>query len=355
MTEINPIAPVMVTGATGYLAGVVVKQLLEAGYVVHAPVRDPDNADKVKHLNAVAAGCSGQIHYFKADLMVEGSYNEAMQGCELVIHTASPFLTHVKDPQRQLIEPAVNGARNVMEAANASPSVKRVVMTSSMAAIYSDNAEIAKQPGGVLTEDMWNETATLEHQPYSLSKTLAEKAAWEIADAQERWDLVVINPSFILGPGINPNARGESFEIMKTFGDGTMASGAPKMGIGVVDVRDVADAHIKAGFTPGAKGRHIISGHNTDFPEMAAILRERFGDDYKFAKSILPKFMVWLVGPMLNAALTRKVVSLNVGHAFKADNSKSIRELGMSYRPMKDSLVDIFQQLVDTGRVKPCK
>jgi len=353
MTEINPMAPVMVTGATGYLAGVVVKQLLEAGYVVHAPVRDPDNADKLKHLNAVAAGTSGQIHYFKADLMDKGSYNEAMQGCELVIHTASPFLTDAKDPQKQLIDPAVNGAQNVMEAANATASVKRVVMTSSMAAIYSDNAEIAKQPGGVLTEAMWNETATLKHQAYSLSKTLAEKAAWEIAEAQDRWDLVVINPSFILGPGLSGDTRGESYAIMQQFGDGTMASGAPNMGMGVVDVRDCAAAHIKAGFTPGAKGRHITSGHNTDFPEMVALLREHYGDAYKFPKSTLPKFMVWLVGPMLNAALTRKVVSLNVGHAFKADNSKSIRELGMSYRPLKETLVDIFQQLVDVGRIKP--
>jgi nucleoside-diphosphate-sugar epimerase len=353
MTEINARAPVMVSGATGYLAGVIVQQLLEAGHVVHAPVRDPENVEKLKYLNAVAAQSPGQIRYFKADLMVDGSYTEAMQDCELVIHTASPFITHVTDPQTQLVDPAVNGTNNVLQTANDCDSVKRVVLTSSMAAIYADNVEIAGYPGGVLTEDIWNTTASLKHQPYSLSKTLAEKAAWSVAEAQDRWDLVVINPSFILGPGINPQTTGESYEIMAQFGDGTMASGAPELGIGVVDVRDVARAHLLAGYTPAAKGRHITSGHNSGFPQIAAILRGHFGKRFKFPKSTSPKFLIWLIGPMLNAALTRKIVTRNVGYAFNADNSKGIRELGMQYRPLEETIIEFFQHLVDAGRVKP--
>jgi nucleoside-diphosphate-sugar epimerase len=353
MTQIDANAPILVTGATGYLAGVICKQLLEAGHRVHAAVRDPGNVDKLQYLNAIAAGSKGEIHYFAADLNKPGSYTEAMSGCELVIHTASPFRIDVADPQAELVDPAVNGAANVLESANATASVKRVVLTSSCAAIYTDTVEIADHPGGALTEAIWNTTAALDHQPYSLSKTLAEKKAWEIANAQDRWDLVAINPSFILGPGINPTTSGESYSIMVQFADGTMANGVPDYRVGAVDVGDVAQAHIKAGFTPEAEGRHIVSGHNTSFPEMSSILRREFGDDYRFGKSILPKFMVWLVGPLLNKALTRKIVSRNIGIDFIADNSKSIAALGMTYRPLDETLTTFFQHLVDAGRVKP--
>lgn len=182
---------VMVTGATGYVAGWIVKGLLEAGHKVHAPVRDPDNQEKLAHLNAIAEATTGSIEFFKADLLEAGSYKEAMAGCSIVIHTASPFTLKVNDPQKELIDPAVMGTRNVLEAANQTQSITRVVLTSSCAAIYGDAADCALAPNGTLTEDIWNTTASLEYQPYAYSKTLAEKEAWKIAGAQSQWDLVV--------------------------------------------------------------------------------------------------------------------------------------------------------------------
>jgi dihydroflavonol-4-reductase len=353
MTQINPQAPIMVTGATGYLAGVIVKQLLEAGHTVHATVRNPDNVEGLKYLNAIAAGTPGQIRYFKADLMDAASFEAPMAGCELVIHTASPFFLNVKDPQTELIDPAVNGVRNVLNAANATATVKRVVMTSSCAAIYSTNAEIKSMPEGKLTESVWNTKSSLTEEPYSYSKTLAEREGWKIAGEQDRWDLIAINPSFILGPGINPQTTGESYAVMMQFGSGAMANGVPNFRIGMVDVREVATAHIKAGFTPEATGRYILSAHNSGFPEMAAALRAKFGDQFRISDKQMPKFVVWLFGPMINSALTRKRVAESVGIDFIADHSKSVRELGIEYRPMADSVVDLFQQLIDAGRLKP--
>ena len=140
---------------------------------------------------------------------------------------------------------------------------------------------------------------------------MAEKEAWKIADAQDRWDLVTINPSLVVGPGINPNATSESFDILCQFGDGTARPGVPDVGIGVVDVREVAEAHLRAAYLPEANGRYILSGHNTDFPEMAAVLRRRFGKNYPIPKRTLPKAAVWLVGPVVNKTLTRKFVSRN--------------------------------------------
>lgn len=275
----------MVTGATGYVAGWLVKKLLEQGLTVHAAVRNPDNLDKIAHLNEIAESNKGSIKYFKADLLTPGAYKEAMRDCQVVFHTASPFTSEVKNEQKELIEPALNGTTNVLQSVNETSSVERVVLTSSCAAIYSDAIDCEKVPGGILTEEHWNTTASLDHQAYSYSKTLAEKKAWEMNKAQDRWDLVTINPSFVMGPMLNPKyTTSESFNVLKQLGDGTMKMGVPKMGIGLVDVRDVADAHFAAAFNPSAQGRYITSGHNTDFVEMALTLQDKYGSDYPLPK-----------------------------------------------------------------------
>lgn len=348
MKTIDTKKPVLVTGATGYVAGWLVKRLLEEGLTVHAAVRDPENKEKLKYLDALAKAAKGNIKYFKSDLLKEGSYAEAMEGCELVFHTASPFTMDVKDPQKELVEPAKLGTRNVLEQANKTASVKRVVLTSSCAAIYGDNADLKDTPNGVFTEDIWNSSSSLKHQPYSYSKTQAEQEAWRINKEQSQWDLVVINPSLVLGPAINPNAvTSESFNIVKQFGNGSMKAGAPNIGMGGVDVREVAEAHFKAGFTPEAKGRYIVSGHNSTFLEMAEKLLPKYGDQYPIPKKAMPKWLLWLVGPAINKAITRKYISRNVGLPFKADHSKSVKELGISYRPLEESMNDMFQQLID--------
>ena len=347
--EIDTTSPVLVTGATGYVAGHIINRLLAAGVTVHAAVRDPAREEKLKYLNEIASNSPGEIKYFKSDLLQEGSYAEAMEGCSIVFHTASPFTIDVKDPQKELVDPAKLGTRNVLEEATRHDSVKRVVLTSSCAAIYGDNADCQQAPGGVLTEEVWNTTSSLNHQPYSFSKTEAEKEAWRIAERKPGWDLVVINPSLVIGPGINPHATSESFALVKQLGDGTMKSGAPRFGMGCVDARDLAIAHIAAAFKSEANGRHIISGHNSDLFAMAQTLLPKYGDKYPVPRKAMPKWLVWLMAPLVNKAMTRKIVSLNVNVPWKADNSKSIRELGITYRPLDDSMNDMFQQMIDSG------
>ena len=259
------------TGATGYVAGWLVKKLLEDGATVHACVRDPSNRDKLKYLDAIAAETPGTIRYFGSDLMEEGSYADAMQDCAVVFHTASPFTLSVDDPQKELIDPAVRGTRNVLETANRTETVRRVVVTSSLAAIQGDNVDIEKKPNGKFTEEDWNESSSLEHMPYAYSKTLAEREAWAIADAQDRWSLVTINPSFVIGPGIHAFATSETFDTFRKLADGTGKMGIPALYMCAVDVRDVADAHIAAGFTPGAAGRYIASAHDTSLVEFARL------------------------------------------------------------------------------------
>lgn len=351
--NIDKSKPVMVTGANGYVASWLVKKLLEDGITVHAAVRDPKNDTKIGHLKEAAAQTKGEIKFFASDLLKPNSYKEAMEGCELVFHTASPFTNNYKDAQKELIDPAVLGTENVLVTANEVASVKRIVVTSSCAAIYTDAIDSVNAPGGQLTEEVWNTTASLTYQPYSYSKTLAEKKAWEIEKSQNRWDLVTINPCLVLGPPLNPqNTTSESVNILKMLGGGDMKMGAPKMGVGIVDVRDVADAHYKAGFVPEAKGRYITAAHNTNFLEMGTVLLPKYGDKFPLPKKALPKWLLMLIGPMANKLFTRKFIRNNVNIPWLADNSKIKADLKMNFRPMLETMEDSFQNLIDEGILK---
>lgn len=346
MTEIDKSAPILVTGGTGFIAGWIIKQLLDDGYTVHATVRNPDDKQKTGHLETIADQAPGTLKLFKADLLDPGSFAEATGECELAMHTASPFImSGIKNPHEELVRPALEGTRNVLDAVNRCPSVKRVVLTSSVAAIYGDTVDLQSIPGGAFTEDHWNTTSSESNQAYSYSKVVAEKEAWEMAKAQDRWDLVVINPSMVLGPSLTKYSISGSIGLLKQFGDGTGKLGVPKLKLGMADVRDVALAHIKAGFTPTASGRHILAATEVSLLEICNILRGHFGDNYPLPKREVPKFMVWLTAPMVG--LTRDFVSKNVGYPLIFDNSYSKKDLGLEYRPIEDTIIEHFQQIID--------
>lgn len=351
--EIKGTGPVLVTGASGYIAGWIVRRLLEEGCTVHAAVRDPGNREKCGPLEALAKELPGKLRIFAADLLDDGSYAAAMDGCEVVLHTASPFLMRFTDARRELIEPALEGTRNVLTEATRTDTVKRVVVTSSCAAVYGDNADIRDAAGEAFTEADWNTTSSLDHKPYSYSKTLAEKEAWKQARGQNRWSLLALNPSLVLGPGIQPMTRSGSFELMRDLGNGTLAMGVPVYPFGAVDVRDVAEAHLRAGLDASVEsGRYILSGHDTDLAELAGILRGEFGDRFALPRRVLPKWLVWLAGPFVDPSLTRAVIGRNVGIRAAFDSRRSREVLGIRYRPLKKSAVEMFEQMASAGLMK---
>ena len=281
--------------------------------------------------------------------MIENSYKEAMKKCELVIHIASPFIMDSKDPQKEVIDPALKGTQNILKTANKIESVKRVVLTSSVAAIYGNGIDGQSVEGGMFNESMWNTTSTSTDGEYSYSKTVAEKEAWKICEEQKRWDLVVINPGFVLGPSLNPNAMFESKKFMLQMGNGDLKSGAPDITMGMVDVRDVSKAHVIAGFSESAKGRYILSAKTHTLLETGVFIKEKFGDKYPVPTRNAPKFLIWILAPFLG--IKRNFVSKNIGYKIDFDNSKSIKELGINYSPVKKAVVDFFQQFVDDGLV----
>lgn len=342
--------PVFVSGVTGYVASWVVKYLLEDGYTVHGTVRSLSKTAKFQHLLDIENAAEGTLKLFEADLLDEGAFKEAMQGCQVVIHTASPFVVKVKNPEEQLVKPAVEGTTNVLTTANTVNTVKRVVLTSSCAAIYGDNADMKETPQYRFDESIWNTSSSLDHQSYSFSKTMAERKAWEIASKQSKWDLLTINPAFVMGPSLTKRKDSTSIQTMIQLGDGTFKMGVPDLYFGFVDVRDVARAHINAAFTPTASGRHIMCKKSGSFLDLSSILSRHFDPKkYKFPKKKLPGVLVYLFGPFMG--FSWKMLRANLGIPIYFANDYVKEDLGIEFTSLEKTVVDHFQQLIDDGLI----
>lgn len=340
--SIDPTAPVLVTGGSGYIASWIVRYLLEDGYTVRATVRNPYKTQGLEHLHRLSEQHPGKLTLHQADLLDRGSFAEAMVGCEVVMHTASPFLVgKIHNAQEQLIRPALEGTHNVLSSVGQTDTVRRVVLTSSVAALYGDNIDMR---GKTAFDDAdWNTTSTPAHQPYNYSKTVAEREARSMCAAQNRWSLVTIHPAVVLGPSLTDVSISGSITTMRHFVDGSMALGAPGLTFGVVDVRDVARTHIAAAFAPSATGRYIASAETLSLLEIGSILREKFGNRRSFPRRELSTFVVRLAGPL--TGMSRKVIDRNIGWPLAFDTSRARTELGIEFRPAAQSVIALFQQM----------
>ncbi|XP_073151329.1 phenylacetaldehyde reductase-like [Henckelia pumila] len=283
---------VCVTGASGYIASWLVKFLLLRGYIVKASVRDPNDPKKTQHLLSLD-GAKERLHLMKADLLEQGSFDALVDGCDGVFHTASPFFHAVTHPQSELIDPALRGTLNVLGSCAKTPSVRRVVLTSSIAAVAYNGQP--RTPEVVVDETWWSDPEVCKQMQlwYVLSKTLAEDAAWKFV--KERGiDMVAINPAMVIGPLLQPTLNTSSAVILN------MINGAetyPNTTFGWVNVKDVANAHILAFENPLANGRYCLVESVAHYSEIVNLLRELYpnfqvpekcADD----KPFVPKYQV---------------------------------------------------------------
>ncbi len=337
--------PVCVTGASGYLAAHVVERLLARGYRVRGTVRDPKRESSVAHLEALPG--TERLDLVRADLLDEGSFDAAVADCVSVLHVASPYALDVEDPQRDLVDPAVRGTRTVLASCQRAGTVKRVVVTSSVAAITDE-----PDPAHRLTENDWNVKSSLSRNPYYLSKVLAEKEAWAFVERNKPpFDLVVINPFAVIGPS-HTNAINVSVNIVRN----ALTSGFPvifHLCWGIVDVRYVADAHIAAIETPAASGRYICAAEAICMPELVRIL-----SDAGYGKRVPRLSMMGSIGTSLvrfaalfQPAGTRVYLQTHLGRKPNFDNGKIRRELGIAFRPVRDSIVDTARDLERWGHI----
>ncbi|KAI3796456.1 hypothetical protein L1987_39127 [Smallanthus sonchifolius] len=284
---------VCVTGASGYIASWLVKLLLDRGYTVHATIRSLDDPNKTQHLLALD-GAKERLSLFEANLTVEGSFDSAVNGCVCVFHTASPVQFSVDDPQAQLLDPAVKGTLNVLKSAAKVQSIKRVVLTSSMSAVAFGSRLL--ESGDVVDETWFSDPLVCEQKKLwnHLSKTLAEDAAVKFAK-ENGLELVVINPGYVIGPILQPTLNLTSDGIMSLIKNGkeVFSDGIYRL----VDVRDVATAHILAFENPEANGRYCLVGKVVRSLEITKIAdklypRLEHSDRCKDGKCVEPPYNV---------------------------------------------------------------
>lgn len=339
---------ILVTGASGFIASHIVKQLLAQGHRVRGTVRSLRKEKELQPLRDLP-GAAERFELVEADLLTDGAFDAPAQGMDAVIHTASPYVLNAKDPQADLVEPAVKGTRNVLAAAAKVPSIKRVVLTSSMAAITDE-----PDSDHVLTERDWNDKSSLDRNPYYYSKTLAERAAWDFVEAEKPgFDLVVINPFLVIGPSLVP-ALNTSNQVFVDLLKGTYP-GVMNLTWGFVDVRDVADAHVRAVLTPSAQGRYIVAGDTIAMRDVVALLEEKgWGAGHKLPKLGLD-CAVGDFAVRLSSYLQPKGVGsylrTHVGRVPRYDTTKARSGLGIVFRPVNESILDTLDDLARWGHV----
>ena len=339
-------AKVLVTGATGFIAGHVILQLLEAGHEVRGTARSASSAARLNETFSKYAGRPIAIDLVAANLERDDGWAEAVAGMDFVQHVASPFPSGVpKDPD-DLIRPATDGALRVLKASRAA-GVKRVVMTSSMAAIAYGWGE--NRPA-VLTEEHWSNPDNLkDNTAYTRSKTIAERAAWDYINGEGKGlELAVINPAAVLGPVMSGDLSA-SLELLTMPLSGKIPA-VPRIGFGIVDVRDVAAAQVAAMTVPGAAGeRFLVSQPFMWFSDVADVLRDAFpAYAKKLPKGTMPDFMLKIVA-VFNPALKQVIPEL--GRQRQISNEKARTILGWTPRTANEAIIDGAQSLIDAGVV----
>jgi dihydroflavonol-4-reductase len=340
-------SPVLVTGASGFIASHIVQQLLEGGYRVRGTVRDPDKTRAEGYLTGLSRA-NERLELAKADLVAEGAFDDTARDCEYVIHTASPYAIDVADPQRDLVDPAVKGTISLLEACRKADSLKRVVLTSSVAAI-TDQAD-----GHLNTENDWNTRSSLTRNPYYYSKTLAEQSAWQFMDDGEPgFDLIAINPFFVIGPSLIPGINTSHTSLIGLTNGRIPAVLALQWAL--VDVRDVAQAHILAMENPAAAGRYIVAAETRTMRQVIELLRANgWGDRYKLPSIGLDNAVgaaLTRVAARFQASGTRDYMSNHLGGEMRFDNAKARRELGLDFRDVDQTILDTMGDLERWGHL----
>ncbi|MBD3844225.1 aldehyde reductase [Bosea sp. SSUT16] len=339
---------VLVTGGSGFLAGHCILALLKAGYDVRTTLRSPAREAGLRAtLAATGAELDGRLQVAIADLTADAGWDAAVAGCSHVLHVASPLLTAAPPDEDELIRPAREGTLRVLRAAHRA-GIKRVVLTSSFAAIG-----YGRPLDRPYDERDWTDPAAPGLAAYPKSKTLAEKAAWDFVDGEgQGLELAVVNPVGIFGPLLGPDLSA-SIVLIRTMLEGKLRA-VPQLMFGVVDVRDVAELHLRAMTDPAAAGERFLATAG-DFMTMRAIaeaLKAGLGQRAdRVSTVVLPNWLVRLVARF--SATARQAATPELGRKKTATGAKAIAMLGWQPRPAAEALVATGESLFRLGLVSP--
>jgi nucleoside-diphosphate-sugar epimerase len=338
---------VLVTGGSGFIGSHCILQLLSAGHQVRTTVRSLKREPDVRAtLKSAGIDAGNRLTFIAADLENDAGWTEAAAGCDYVLHVASPFPSTIPKHEDELIVPAREGALRVLRASR-DAKVKRIVLTSSFAAIGYGHP----QQSAPFDETSWTDPNGSDVMPYVKSKTLAERAAWDfIAREGGALELSVVNPVGVLGPVLGSDYA-TSIALVQRLMDGALP-GCPKLYFGLVDVRDVAELHLRAMTNPAAKGERFLATAG-DFVSMlyiAKTLKVHMGDAAKKVPAReVPNWVVRLVALRDPAA---KQILPELGKRKNATNAKAKRLLGWSPRSSEEAIVTTAESLMQLGLLK---
>jgi nucleoside-diphosphate-sugar epimerase len=338
---------VLVTGGSGFIGAHCILQLLNAGYRVRTTVRSLKREADVRAMLRVGGAAPGEsLSFVAADLMSDAGWPEAAAGCRYVLHVASPFPMNIPKHEDDLIVPAREGALRVLRAAREA-GVKRVVLTSSFAAIGYGHAP-QETP---FNETDWTDVNGKDVSAYAKSKTLAERAAWDfIAKEGDGLELSVVNPVGVFGPALGADYS-TSIAIVERMMNGAVP-GLPRIAFGIVDVRDVADLHLRAMVEPAAKGERFlaVAGEFVSLLSMAKILKERLGAAAK--RVPIRQLPDWLMRVAVVFDPSLKLVVPELGKTKNASNAKAKSVLGWTPRSNEEAIVATAESLVRLGLLR---
>ncbi|XP_031098120.1 tetraketide alpha-pyrone reductase 1 [Ipomoea triloba] len=314
---------VCVTGAAGYLASCLIKRLLLCGYTVIGTVRDPGDERKVGHLWKLE-GAEERLKLVKADLTEEGSFDDAIMGCEGVFHTASPVLP---TPNEGMLKAAVEGSLNVLRSCKKNPCLRRVVLTSSSSAVRARNDFDPKIP---LDESSWSSVQLCQNLQlwYALSKTLAERAAWEFCK-HNNIHLVTVLPTFVIGPSLPPHLCSTATDVLGLF-KGVTEKFQVHGRMGYVHIDDVAASHILVYEQEDAEGRYICNSTVIDIQDLASILSKRYP----------------------NLPISNRFIKPEDRQYYEFNTSK-LKSLGMKFKSLEEMFDDTVASLMEQGHLSP--
>jgi nucleoside-diphosphate-sugar epimerase len=340
---------VLVTGGSGFIGAHCILQLLNAGYRVRTTVRSLTREGDVRAMLKVGGAAPGEaLSFAAADLMSDAGWPAAVAGCAFVLHVASPFPAGAPKHEDELIVPARDGALRVLRAAR-DAGVRRLVLTSSFAAVGYGHASKDRR----FSETDWTDPNG-GLGAYVKSKTLAERAAWKfIACEGGALELAVVNPVVVFGPVLGPDFS-TSVQLLRILMDGGIPR-CPRLSFGIVDVRDVADLHLRAMIDPAARGERFlaVAGESMSIQEIALLLKARMGDAAARAPTkLMPDWMVRLAS-LFNPALAQVVSEL--GKIKRITNEKSRHVLGWTPRSNGDAIVATAESLVRLGLLRNSK
>jgi len=343
---------VLVSGASGYVATHTIQQLIVSGnYRVRGTVRSLKNEEKLKPLQELVPDAKYPLELCEADLQDKDSWISAVKGCKYVLHIASPFPLNTPKNPDEVIRPAVDGTLNVLSACAESGTVKRVVLTSSIASISCGLAGHPSRQNNAYSEEDWSPPEACE--PYERSKTLAEKAAWDFMkdlSEEKKFELSVVNPAVILGP-ILTKFTGTSVDIIKAVLAGEVP-GVVDISMGVVDVRDVARAHIIAMEKPECNGkRHLLVSENAvPYQRICQIVNNEFvPQGYKAAGKLkIPKFIAWFLSKF-NSQVKAAYPNIGKNVIYNTDRMTSV--LGIQSQSADKIVIDTAYSLIEFGLI----